>query len=86
MYCPRCDIDMTSDNLEDIVFTIADRYNIDSGYIKDLIVKKVIGYNIDESKNNLLSSRINSSIESNLSPRYSTMTLEKKTYRKISII
>lgn len=81
-------IDITADNLEDIINTIAYKLNLDNDYIKDIIVKKVISSNKDitRDKQHIPYSGVNNSMnisveKSVITQRYSTLTLKENCSR-----
>jgi hypothetical protein len=76
-------IDITSDNLEELITSIADKLNIQYDYVRDLVVKKMIGTNTDEySERKSLSNTHSSMNISDKSEGYSKsiLSMEKKNY------
>jgi hypothetical protein len=84
-------IDLASDNMEELISNIANKLNVQYEFVRDLIVSKMIGVNSDEyseRRNNMISgiqSSINISNDKSLiTERYmmknTTLSLDKKNY------
>lgn len=88
-------INSESENIDNLINSIADRLNVDYDFVKDIIVKKMINDNSIDStdrRNNVISaiqSSVNLSVDKSLMTerlmKNTTLSLDKKNYCMIHL-